>query len=137
MFPVPREARRPSHVVLQPGSADQDYFWLKAAYPATPALDHYTNLFAKWLPCKPWKAGWWSFGDMQKGLFFHQFLRHWVSADNKQAVTVLFQYTSPGIENRPYPDSDNQFVAVMRHRVPDAAAYLAEIKVECPNAQGR
>jgi hypothetical protein len=134
MFPVPPGARQPSHVVLERGSAEQDHFWLKAIYPATPALDHYTELFDKWLPCKPWEPGWRSFGDMQKGMLFHQFIRHWISADNRQAVTVLFQYTSPGIKDRPRPDSDNQFVAVIRHRVPDAAAFFADTNVECAKA---
>ena len=135
MFPVPPHARQPSHAVLQRGSAERDYFWLKAAYPATPALDHYTKVFANWLPCKPAEAGWQSFGDDQNGLFFHQLFSHWISADNKQAVSVLFQYTTPGSKPRPRPDNDNQFVAVTRHRVSDAAAFLAETKVECPKAQ--
>jgi hypothetical protein len=137
MFPVPPGARQPSHVVLQRGSAERDYFWLKAAYPATPALDHYTKLFAEWLPCKPREQSWRSFGDDQKGLFFHQLTRHWVSPDNKQAVSVLFQYTSPGSKPRSSPDSDNQFVSVMRHRVPDATAFFAETEVECPKAPGQ
>ena len=137
MFPVPPGARHPSHTVIDRGSAEQDYFWLKAPYPATPALDHYTKVFAQWIPCKPWEAGWRSFGDMQNGMFFHQFSRHWRSADNKQAVTVLFQYTSPGIKDRPRPDSDNQFVAVLRYRVADAAAFFAETTIECPKVQAQ
>ena len=135
MFPVPPGARHPSHVVLQRGSAEQDHFWLKAAYPATPALDHYTKLFANWLPCKPQEPGWRSFGDDQSGLFFHKLSRHWVSVDNKEAVTVLFQYTSPGTKDRPYPDNDNQFVAVLRYRSADASAFLAQTSIECPKAR--
>ena len=131
MFPVPPGARQPSHAVLQRGSAERDYFWLKAAYPATPALDHYTRVFATWLPCTPREAGWHSFGDDRNGLFLHQFFRHWVSADNKQAVSVLFQYTSPGSRERPAPDNDNQFVAVTRHRVADAVDFLAETDIQC------
>ena len=131
MFPVPPQARQPSHTVLQRGSAERDYFWLKAAYPATPALDHYTRVFADWRPCKPPEAAWHSFGDDKSGLFFHQFTRHWISPDNKQAVSVLFQYTSPGSRPRPSPDNDSQFVAVTRHRVPDATAFFAEAKVGC------
>jgi len=55
--------------------------------------------------------------------------------DNKQAVTVLFQYTSPGTKDRPYPDNDNQFVAVLRYRSADASAFLAQTSIECPKAQ--
>jgi hypothetical protein len=133
LFPVPPGARQPSHVVVQRGSAERDYFWLKAAYPGTPALDHYTTLFAAWRPCTG-EAGWRSFGDDEKGLFFHQFTRHWISPDNKQAVSLLFQYTSPGSKARPSPDSDNQFVSVVRQRVPDATAFFAETNVECSKA---
>jgi hypothetical protein len=132
MFPVPPHARQPSHALLQRGSAERDYFWLKAAYPATPALDHYAKLFTTWLPCRAREPGWHSFGDDRNGLFLHQFLRHWVSADNKEAVSVLFQYTSPGSKERPAPDNDNQFVAVTRHRVADAIAFFAETGIECP-----
>jgi hypothetical protein len=137
MFPVPPDARRAAHKVLTPGSAEQDYFWLKAAYPATPALDHYSRVFAAWVPCKPLEADWSGFGDWQGSMFFHQFTRHWVSADNKQAVTVLFQYTSPGTKHRAQPDNNNQLVAVVRHRVPDAAAFFGESRIECPKAPQR
>ena len=132
MFPLPPDARRPAHVVLTPGSAEQDYFWLKALYPATPALGHYTKVFARWLPCEPQEADWRSFGDASNGLFLHQFLRYWISGDNRQAVTLLFQYTSPGTAHRARPDNDNQWVAVLRHRVPDAATFLSGMDVECP-----
>jgi len=132
MFPVPPLARQPSHAVVQRGAAERDYFWLKAAYPSTPALDHYTKVFANWLRCKTQEEGWRSFGDEQSGLFFHQFFRYWISSDNKQAVSVLFQYTSPGSKARPNPDNENQFVAVTRHRIADASAFFAESKIECP-----
>ena len=132
LFPVPPPARQPSHAVLQRGAAERDYFWLKAAYPATPALPHYAQVFAGWLSCKPQRAGWHSFADEQNGLFFHQFTRQWISPDNRQAVSLLFQYTSSGSKQRSSPDSNDQFVALTRHRVPDAGAFFAQSTVECP-----
>lgn len=136
MFPVPPGADKPSHVVLSPGVAEQDYFWLNAVYPETPALSHYAKVFANWLQCKPWEPEWWGYGDSANGAnqYLHQFTRHWITPDNRQAVTLLFQYTSAGTAYRKRPDNDRQFVALLRHRVPDATAFLADIKVECPKA---
>jgi hypothetical protein len=136
MFPVPAGAEKPAHVVLSRGVAEQDYFFIKAPYPQTPALAHYEKVFAKWVACKPWQHDWDGYGDAANGAnrYVHHFTRHWVTTDNRQAVTLLFRYESPGTAFRNRPENDNQFVAVIRHRVPDARAFLSELKVECPKA---
>ena len=136
MFPVPLGAEKPAHVVLSRGVAEQDYFFMKAPYPETPALAHYAKVFADWVPCKPWEPEWSGYGDAANGAsrYVHRFAKHWVTADNHQAVTLLFQYESPGTAFRRRPENDNQFVAVIRNRVPDAKAFFADIKIECLKA---
>jgi hypothetical protein len=109
---------------------------MKAPYPETPALTHYSRVFADWVPCKPWEAEWSGFGDTANGAnrYVHRFARHWITADNRRAVTLVLQYESPGTAFRQRPDGETQFVSVIRHRVPDAAAFFADIKIECPKA---
>jgi hypothetical protein len=136
MFPIPSDAEKAGHVVLSPGTAEQDYFFIKAQFPETPALPHYAKIFADWVPCKPSSPDWDGYGDAANGAnrYTHNFVRYWITADNRQAVTLLFQYYSPGTASRRRPDNDNQFVAVIRHLVPDAKAFLAELKVDCSKA---
>jgi len=136
MFPVPLGAEKPDHVVLSPGVAEQDYFFMRAPYPVTPALSHYEKLFANWVSCKPWEPGWEGYGDAAKGAnqYVHRFTRNWIASDNRLAVTLLFEYRSPGTAFRSRPENDNQFIAVIRHRVPNASAFFADIKVQCPKA---
>jgi hypothetical protein len=136
MFPVPAGAEKPGHVVLQPRIAEQDYFWIKAEYPATPALDHYEKIFANWRQCGTPVEGWDGYGDMSHGenSYLHNFVRYWISPANDRAVTVLFRYRSTGAAHRKRPDNDDQFVAVIQHRVSDAAAHFATIDVQCPKA---
>ena len=136
MFPVPPGAEMPAHVVLSPRIAEQDYFWMKAEYPATPALEHYAKLFASWRQCGSPEKGWDGYGDLSDGQnrYLHNFARYWISPTNDRAVTVLFQYQSPGVDTRRRPENDNQFIAVIQHRVRDAAAHFASIDVRCPKA---
>src|SRR6266567_4054206 len=134
MFPVPPGAEKPDHVVLSPRIVEQDYFWMKAEYPATPALEHYVKIFATWRQCGTPEKGWDGYGDESNGQnrYLHNFVRYWISPANDRAVTVLFQYRSAGVAYRKRPDNDNQFVAVIQHRVRDAAAHFASIDVQCP-----
>jgi hypothetical protein len=139
MFPLPPGAERPGHVVLHPSIAEQDFFWMKVPYPSTPALDHYDRVFSKWHQCSSPDPGWVSYGDLADGAnrFLHNFVRYWISPQNDMAVTVLLRYESQGIAYRERPDNDEQFVAVIRHRVANAAAFLADLKVTCPPAPNR
>ena len=136
MFPVPPGAEKADHVVLSPRIAEQDYFWMKAEYPSTPALEHYAKLFAAWRQCGTPEKGWDGYGDMSNGQnrYRHNFVRYWISPANDRAVTVLFEYQSAGVAYRKRPDNDNQFVEVIQHRVRDAAAHFASIDVQCPKA---
>jgi hypothetical protein len=136
MFPVPSGAESPSHVVLSPGVGEEDYFWLKAPFPETPALPHYSKVFSDWVECKSWTAGWDGHGDASNEAkrYVHRFARHWISKENDRAITLLFQYESAGLDFRQRPDNDKQFVAVIRYKVPDAAAYFSEVKIDCTKA---
>ena len=136
MFPVPPGAEKADHVVLSPRIAEQDYFWMKAEYPLTPALEHYAKLFTTWRQCGAPEKGWDGYGDVSDGQnrYRHNFVRYWISPANDRAVTLLFEYQSGGVAYRKRPDNDNQFVAVIQYRVRDAAAHFASINVQCSKA---
>ncbi len=133
MFPVPKGAKGVSHVQLGPDGGEQDYFWLDESYPSTSAIDHYSRLFAKWRPCQLPEKEWSAFGDASSDSprFIHQLVRQWVSRSNDVAVTVLLRYSSPGLREHIVPDSNRQFVAVIRHRMPNAAQELAKTGAKC------
>ena len=136
MFALPAGAESANHVVISPGVGEQDYFWLKVAFPDSPALPHYANVFSQWVECKPWQAGWRGYGDIANGAnrYVHEFQRHWINKENNRAVTLLLRYESPGAKYRARPDNDKQFVAVISYRVPDAAGFFTEVKIDCPKA---
>jgi hypothetical protein len=136
MFPVPPGAESPSHIALSPGVGEQDYFWLNAPFPETPALPHYSQIFSDWVECKPWRPGWDGYGDASNEAkrYVHRFARHWISKANDHAITLLFQYESPGLDFRQRPDNDKQFVAVIKYKVPDAGAFFSEVKIACAKA---
>lgn len=133
MYPLPKGADRPGHVVISQGVAEQDYFWLKAPYPTTPAVTHYTKVFSTWKQCGSPEKGWDSFGDVSSGQnrYLHQFVRYWISPTNDRAVTLLIQYQSAGVAPRKSPDDDSQYVVLVQHQVRDAAAFFASVDVKC------
>ncbi|WP_207907336.1 hypothetical protein [Paucimonas lemoignei] len=113
--------------------AEQDYFWMNTPYPSETALAHYNAIFAKWTSCKGSEYGWTSFGDLSgnESKFIHRQIKYWVNARNNQAVTLQLQYKSQGAVYRNVPDNDRQFVVVLRHKTPNAKAFLKEVGVEC------
>jgi hypothetical protein len=133
MYSVPNGAVEVAHVVLLPGVGEQDYFWLKEKYPSSSALGYYSRVFSGWRPCYGRQREWWSFGDQSSGedRFIHQLSRHWVNAANDTAVTLVLKYTSSGLNRRVMPDTDRQFVAVVRYKHRNAAKDLGEIGVKC------
>jgi hypothetical protein len=133
---LPAGAERPAHVAMAPGTYEQDYFWIKAEYPATPVLNHYKKVFASWHRCRGKHDDWDSYGDIStpEHGYLHNFVRYWVSPENDRAITLLFQYRSRGANYRKQPDNQDQFVAVIQHSTSDAAAWLANIDVRCPKA---
>jgi hypothetical protein len=133
MFPAPPGAELSEHVILSPGVSEQDYFWIKASYPDTPALAHYSKIFDGWLECKPWKPGWDGRGEDNR--YIHRFVRNWINVENNRTVTLLFQYSSPGSKHRAHPDNDRQFVAVIRDLVPNAEWHFAQIRIDCTKAR--
>jgi hypothetical protein len=137
MFPVPKGALAPSHVVITPGVSEQDHFSLNERFPGTSAIEHYRGLFAAWRPCTWATAGWSSFGDLSQGdkRFIHQFARHWVNRANDTAVTVVLRYTSAGAQQREVPDNERQTVVVIRVTAPDAAKQMAELGARCAAPQ--
>jgi hypothetical protein len=133
MFPVPKSAIEPGHVVIAPGVSEQDHFWLNEKYPSSSALEHYRRIFSGWRHCVTRDEGWESFGDQSGGRekFVHQRLRHWVNSSNDVAVTLALTYTSNGLKHRVSPESDRQFVVLVRVKQPNASKTLAEMGAKC------
>jgi hypothetical protein len=50
---------------------------------------------------------------------------------------LLFKYESAGLNYRVRPDNDRQLVAVVVYRVPNAAAYYAQMNIDCSKAPNR
>lgn len=136
MYPVPKGASGVGHVVLAPGTAEQDHFVLDEKYPSTTAFAHYERLFAGWRPCYWSQRGWDRFGDVSGGRneYIHQIARFWVSPKNDTSVMVTLRYTSPGSASRVEPAESRQFVVVLRHKVPNAETHLSEIEAKCEKA---
>ncbi len=133
MFPLPKGAIEPAHVVLQAGIGEQDYFWFQEKYPGVAVMKHYASHFSTWRLCRGWDEAWSTYADTSRAdhTFVHQLVRHWTSPSNDTEVTVAIKYDSPGIARRDLPASDRQYVAVIRHKVPDAQKFLAELGVKC------
>jgi hypothetical protein len=132
MFPAPKTAIEPSHVVITPVS-EQDHYWLNEKYPASTALEHYKRVFASWRPCYGRERGWESFGDRttDQPTYVHQLLRHWVNPANDTSVTLGLRYISSGSNYRITPDTDRQFVVLVRVKQPNASQTLVEMGVTC------
>ena len=133
MFPIPTGAVTPDHVVISPGASEQDHFWLNEEYPGTSAVEHYRKVFAGWRPCPGRHVGWETFGDRASGddRFIHRQLHHWVNKANDTAVALVVQYSSKGSTYRISPDSNKQFVALIRITQKDASKTLAEMGAIC------
>jgi hypothetical protein len=133
MFPVPKNANAPTHIVLQPSVVEEDYFWVTEKYPASSTLDYYGHVLAKWRKCTGPEKEWNSFGDLANSepQFIHQRARYWVSAKNDAAIIVMIKYHSKGSAWRDKPDNDKQFVAVVKYTQPEARKMLDSLKVSC------
>jgi hypothetical protein len=132
MYPVPSNAIDPGHTVIAPNVSEQDHFFLNEKYPSSSAVEHYNRVFSGWRACFGEKQ-WSSFGDRSSGeeRFIHQLTRHWVNAANNESVTLALRYTSPGLRHRASPDSDRQFVVLVRLKQPNASQTLKEMGVTC------
>jgi len=137
MFEPPKGATGGSHIVLQPGVAEQDSFWLDEAFPSSSAIDHYSRVLAKWRACHiDGGEGWLSFTDASTvpPRFIHQFSRTWVNPSNDVMVTVAVRYASSSLENRKVPDSRRQSVVVLRHKAKNASATILPKGAKCETA---
>jgi hypothetical protein len=132
MYPVPAAAIEPAHAVLQPGSVEQDYFWLNVKYPSSSAVAHYDKIFVGWRRCYSRERQWSSFRDSGSGgdHMIHQLSRSWVNRANDTAVTLLLKYTS-SISAHAGPETNRQFVALVRRLKPNAEQNLGEVGISC------
>jgi hypothetical protein len=65
----------------------------------------------------------------------HKYIRHWISPDNQAAVTLLFQYWSPGSTVKILPRNDNQMISVIKTPVNDAQLHFKAQGLLCRSAQ--
>ena len=130
-FPLPPDVVEAGHVELAGGTL-QDYFWIETPFPSTPALPHYEQVFAKWSTCLPLR-GWHVVGEspQRQDHYLHKFQRHWISPDNQTAVTLLFQYWSPGQTVKILPRNDNQMVSLIKTPVSDARLHFEALGLKC------
>jgi hypothetical protein len=133
MFPLPEGAIGATHIVLGADGAEQDYFWIKEKYPSFTALTHYSAVFSGWRQCYGIAREWRSFPEQQTGadLYVHLLVRHWVNKANDTSFSLILRYSSKGLEPRVAPDSDRQYVALVRRTRPNAAEKLEEIGNKC------
>ena len=131
MFPVPTGAIEPEHVVVVPGVSEQDHFWLKEKYPATSALSHYKKVLADWRYCPAREGGWQSFGDQSPAQHVHQQMHHWVNIADDTVVVLGLRYTSEGVKYRAAPETDRQFVVLIRVKQKGASKSVAQMGGAC------
>jgi hypothetical protein len=132
-FPMPKGAIEPGHDALQPGSAEQDHFFLTEKYPGSSALTHYAQVFSKWQSCYWPQRGWETIPDASTNpaRLLHRRVRFWLAPTNDEWVMVALQYSSPGLADRAQPDTDRQFVVVSIRKTRDAKADLSLVDAKC------
>jgi hypothetical protein len=133
MYPVPANALDRAHDVIQPGVSEQDSFRLRETYPGTSVVSHYQAFFSRWRSCTDDHPEWSSYEDItgQAPQFVHQLARYWTSQQNDVAVILAVRYVSSGPTSIAVPMNDQQYVTVVRLRVPNAEKQLAELGVSC------
>jgi hypothetical protein len=119
-FRVPDGAVEVRHVVLMPGRTAQDQYSIRLAFPSTAVLDHYRRELRDYIACEGRGQPWQGYGDAAAKQFFHLVIRHWVSRDNRELVTLGIRYASGGAAWRDRPDNDIQRVTVLHERVGNA-----------------
>jgi len=121
-YPVPKGAYDVGHASIRPGRTEQDHFSIKLAFPSTVVIDHYRGYFSRFIECRG-RGAWWEVGpdaSAQPPKFMHQMVRHWVTEDNRELITLAIRYTSAGAEWKDRPDNDVQHVTLLYEKVFDA-----------------
>jgi len=110
------------HASIRPGRTEQDHFSIKLAFPSTAVIDHYRGYFSRFIECRgrgaPWEAG--ADASAQTPRFMHQMVRHWITEDNREMITLAIRYVSAGTEWKDRPDNDVQRVTLLYEKLFDA-----------------
>jgi len=134
-YPVPEGAYDVGHASIRPGRTEQDHFSIKLAFPSTAVIDHYHGYFWRFIECRG-RGAWWEAGpdaSAQPPKFMHQMVRHWVTADNRELITLVIRYTSSGAEWKDRPDNDVQHVTLLYEKLSDAKRAARSQGVSCDN----
>ncbi|MDH3287662.1 MAG: hypothetical protein OEP48_08075 [Betaproteobacteria bacterium] len=119
---MPESAFNVGHAAIRPGRTEQDHFSIKLAFPSAAVIDHYRGYFSRFIECRgrgtPWEAG--PDASTQTPKFVHQMVRHWVTEDNREVITLAIRYTSAGTDWKDRPDNDVQRVTLLYEKVFDA-----------------
>jgi hypothetical protein len=135
-YPVPEGAFDVGHAAIRPGRTEQDHFSIKLAFPSTAVIDHYRGYFSRFIECRgrgaPWEAG--ADTSAQTPRFIHQVVRHWVTEDNREMITLAIRYISAGTEWRDRPDDDVQRVTLLYEKAFDAKRAARSQGSSCDDA---
>lgn len=135
-YPVPKGAYDVGRASIRPGRTEQDHFSIKLAFPSTVVMEHYRGYFSRFIECRgrgaPWEAG--PDASAQRPRFIHQIVRHWVTEDNREVITLAIRYTSAGTEWRDRPDNDVQRVTLLYEKVFDAKRAARSKGSSCDDA---
>ena len=134
-YPVPEGGYNVGHASIRPGRTEQDHFLIKLAFPSTAVIDHYRRYFSGFIECRG-RGAWWEAGpdpSAHPPKFMHQMVQHWITADNRELITLVIRYTSTGAEWKDRPDNDVQHVTLLYEKLSDAKRAARSQGASCDN----
>ena len=133
LLTVPSEAKQLIQLFILDGRAYQTSFTLKTPYPATPALDHYSQQLAEpWTRCE-WIPKWERFldGTVNPVQTVHQHGTVWINPEQRRSLMLAMRYLSPG-KSAGNPRNENQHVIVVEYFDQDVKELVSLLKLKCP-----
>lgn len=108
--------------------AYETYFTMKVAYPANPAIAHYSNVIGSpWVRCE-YIPEWESY--LRGNRVVHQQAFIWVNKPARRSLMVASQYYSSA-KRAGKPDNDNQQVFVVEYFNEDVRQVISSLKLKC------
>lgn len=121
------------------GHAYQTEYTLKAAYPATPAFEHYLRIVpAPWIRCDWSGPNWQRFLDSTEGptRTVLQQLHMWVNREAERTLMLATRYVSAG-DCTSIPLDEDQHVVVVEYFGVDVDDTITHLKLTCPSKSPR
>jgi hypothetical protein len=109
--------------------AYETYFTMKVAYPANPAIAHYSNVIgAPWVRCE-FIPEWLS--HLRGNRVVHQQAFMWVNKPARRTLLVASKYYSSA-KRAGKPENDDQLVFVVEYFNEDAQEVISSLELKCP-----